>query len=188
MSNIIRVLLPVFPCDSKEIYFTGYVTVGDDYTITIYITNYADNHDLLCEKQKDWENAIYGYFGNCYPKKQMRKYYNCLMVDKTSTLQINKLIIRGNQINDTNNCIIMLYDYANIRDTQAISIEMNDYFSKLVNIIRPENGQPATKDCKIEYKNPLWVGSSMFLQHIFNYWRLIEWLVTTIKRDKSVSS
>ncbi|XP_075973534.1 phosphatidylinositol glycan anchor biosynthesis class Q isoform X2 [Anticarsia gemmatalis] len=37
------------------------------------------------------------------------------------------------------------------------------------------------------FNNPSWVGNSMFMQHIYNYWILIQWLISTVKRDKKVA-
>lgn len=184
MPTTVRILLPIFPQNTKEIYFKGYVDILDD-TRTIYITKYTTNNELWTEKQQ--ENEIYGYCGDYLPKKVSRRFLNFLDIEQNLTLIINKLLINGNQVNTTSNCILMLYDYNNIKDSQAITDTKNNYFSKLVNLIQEEHGRNTEKHDKENIGNQPWLASSMFLQHIYNYWKLMNWLISTIKRDKKVS-
>ncbi|PZC86417.1 hypothetical protein B5X24_HaOG209136 [Helicoverpa armigera] len=78
----------------------------------------------------------------------------------------------------------MLYDYNSIKDSQAIDDTKNNYFTNLVSLIKKEHGQTVEDDEKHSSKYSYWLANSMFLQHIYNYWILIKWLISTIRRDK----
>lgn len=178
MPTTVRILLPIFPQKSKEIFFKGYV---EDRTI--YITKYASNNELWSEKQQ--ENEIYGYCGEYLPKKASRRFLNFLDIEQNFKLKINKLLINGNQVNATSSCILMLYDYNSIRDSQAFTDTKNNFFTNLVHLIQDEHGKSIEKDYRENISNQQWL-ASMFLQHIYNYWKLINWLISTIKKDKKV--
>ncbi|KAJ8728155.1 hypothetical protein PYW08_016540 [Mythimna loreyi] len=185
MPSSLRILLPILPINSKEVFFKGYVTVLEDNCCTIYITKYTTNNEVWSEKQQ--ENEIYGYCGNYLSKKVFRRFTNFLIIEQNS-LKINKLLINGNQACTTSNCILMLYDYNSIKDSQAITVTKNNYFTKLVSLIQEEHGELIEKDVKENIKTNQWLASSMFLQHVYNYWNLINWLISTIKRDKRVKT
>lgn len=187
MPNIIRILLPIFPQNAKEIFFKGYIGVSDDNTVTIHITKYTTNNELWPEKQKRSDNAVYGYYGDYLPKKVSSRFFNFIIIEHNPILKINKLIQDGNHVS-TSNCIFMLYDYDSIKDSQAICNITDDYFTKLVHLIHEEQGQLIRIDDETNFRNTQWLSFSMFLQHIYNYWKLIDWLISTIKRDKKVSN
>lgn len=187
MATTVRILLPIFPHNSKEVFFKGYVTAMEDNTRTIYITKYTTNNELWSEKQQG--NEIYGYCGNYFPKKVSRRFMNFLDIEQNLTLKINKLLINGNQVFTTCNCIFMLYDYNSIKDSQAITETKNNYFTKLVHLIKEDHETIFKEDAKenLNLKTNQWLASSMFLQHIHNYWKLINWLISTVKKEKKVS-
>lgn len=184
MSNDIRILLPVLP-SMKGIYIKGYVNVQDDYKIIIYITKFSDNSNILSEKPSNADTAIYGYVGYNSSKKMPYQNKNFITIVQNKILRIKKLIIDGNEISNTNNCIIMVYDHDNIKDTETLCVLNNEYISKLVNYVRDEEGQMS--DDKAVFRYPEWMGNSMFLQHVSNYWRLFQWLISIFKRDFNVS-
>lgn len=183
MSSTVRILIPIFPLDSKEIFFKGYITTSNDNNVTIYITKY-DNSDIVWPA-KQRENEIYGYCGEYLPKKVSNRFSNFLDIEQNTTLKINKIQLNGKQVITTTSCILMLYDYNSIKDSQAITDSKNSYFTKLVNLIQEEHGLVNKDDTNIS--NQQWLASSMFLQHICNYWRLLRWLISTLRRDKKVS-
>lgn len=187
MNSVVRILLPIFSDNAKETYFKGYVSIEENHIITIYVTKFAETNELLMTKEKDVEHILYGYMGHIVYKKFSNKFQNFLVIEQNTTLHIKLLIINGKQIKNTNNCITVLYDYDNIKDSQAICISTHDYFAKLVDIIQDKHEDLLASDCKKDSYSSPWYGSSMLLQHVFNYWRLIHWLISTIKRDKKVS-
>lgn len=183
MSSTVRILIPIFPLDSKEIFFKGYITTSNDNNVTIYITKYANGDIVWPAKQR--ENEIYGYCGEYLPKKVSNRFSNFLDIEQNTTLKINKIQLNGKQVITTTSCILMLYDYNSIKDSQAITDSKNSYFTKLVNLIQEEHGLVNKDDTNIS--NQQWLASSMFLQHICNYWRLLRWLISTLRRDKKVA-
>lgn len=184
MRKNIKILLPLLSPNSKDIFFKGFITFSED-TVTIYIIKYADSNDFWSEKQQ--ENEIYGYCGNYFPKKLSNRFLNFLDIEQNFTFKINKLILNGIQIVITSNCTLMLYDYNSIKDSQAIDDTKNNYFTNLVSLIKKEHGQTVEDDEKHSSKYSYWLANSMFLQHIYNYWILIKWLISTIGRDKKVA-
>ncbi|CAB3224205.1 unnamed protein product [Arctia plantaginis] len=187
MNSVVRILLPLFSGNAKEIFFKGYISVEDNHIITIYVTKFGETNELLMAKEKDIEHTLYGYMGHNMHKKLTHKFQNFLVIEQNSTFHIKGLIINGKQFRNTNNCITVLYDYDNIKDSQAICISKNDYLAKLIDLIQDKHEDFFAKNCKKESYSSPWYGSSMLLQHVFNYWRLIEWLISTLKRDKKVS-
>lgn len=188
MPNTIRILLPIFPDNLKDVYFKGLVSVADDHTVTIYITKYTADIHLISEKQLKWDNVIYGYCGNYLPKKVVeRRFPNFLVIDQNTVLNINRLMLNGNKIDTKSSCILMLYDYDSIKDSQAICDTTDDYFMKLVHLIQDEHGLTNRTECSTVSSKLQWLTASMFLQHVYNYWILIDWLKCTIRRDKKVS-
>ncbi|CAH0701201.1 unnamed protein product [Spodoptera exigua] len=184
MSSTVRILIPIFPLDSKEIFFKGYVITSTDNNVTIYITKYANSDIVWSEKQR--ENEIYGFCGAYLPTKVSNQFSNFLDIEQNTTQKINKLQLNRKQVTTTANCILMLYDYNSIKDSQAITDSKNSYFTKLVNLIQEQNGDTIDKD-DLNTRNQEWLASSMFLQHVCNYWRLINWLINTLWRDKKVA-
>ncbi|KAF9424068.1 hypothetical protein HW555_000777 [Spodoptera exigua] len=184
MSSTVRILIPIFPLDSKEIFFKGYVITSTDNNVTIYITKYANSDIVWSEKQR--ENEIYGFCGAYLPTKVSNQFSNFLDIEQNTTQKINKLQLNRKQVTTTANCILMLYDYNSIKDSQAITDSKNSYFTKLVNLIQEQNGDSVDKDDS-NTRNQQWLASSMFLQHVCNYWRLINWLINTLRRDKKVA-
>ncbi|KAH9633366.1 hypothetical protein HF086_004080 [Spodoptera exigua] len=184
MSSTVRILIPIFPLDSKEIFFKGYVITSTGNNVTIYITKYANSDIVWSEKQR--ENEIYGFCGAYLPTKVSNQFSNFLDIEQNTTQKINKLQLNRKQVTTTANCILMLYDYNSIKDSQAITDSKNSYFTKLVNLIQEQNGDTVDKDDS-NTRNQQWLASSMFLQHVCNYWRLINWLINTLRKDKKVA-
>ncbi|XP_026724999.1 phosphatidylinositol N-acetylglucosaminyltransferase subunit Q isoform X2 [Trichoplusia ni] len=81
----------------------------------------------------------------------------------------------------------MLYEYDSIKDSQAIGDTTDDYFMKLVQLIQDEHGVSKRSEFTPKSNKLHWLSASMFLQHVYNYWILIDWLKCSITRGKKIS-
>lgn len=182
--TLLRIFVPLFQGDCNEIYFKGCTSGSSDSTFTIYLTKSVSKAEIVTEKLPRKSSAIYGYCGDGVPKEFSRS-SRMIFLNKERN-QLRKLVIDG-QLKSTNNSIIMYYEYDKIRDSQTIT-ESAD-ISTLQDLIHKENGIAQNKgSCVPSIKIPYWISSSMFLQHICNYFNLMKWLTDSVKKDNKVSS
>ncbi|KAM3964492.1 LOW QUALITY PROTEIN: phosphatidylinositol glycan anchor biosynthesis class Q [Aphomia sociella] len=184
----IKIIFPVLPNNSKDLYFKGYICISKQFTNTIYITKYSKNIESLLETNGENENIIYGKCSDLLQKrKKFKKFHNWLLLNYTkSNLQINELIINGNKITDTQNCIVILYEHEAILNSEMIC-DTGDFLN-LQNFVRNDyNHFSSTTSYEPVFEIPYWFSSSMFIQHILNYIKMTKWLFSSIKGDKKIS-
>nr|XP_026488206.1 phosphatidylinositol N-acetylglucosaminyltransferase subunit Q [Vanessa tameamea] len=184
MPELIRILLPVLPNDNKDFFYKGYIDNSDHNCVTIFITAYANSPKIFKTKPLK-ENIIYGCSSdNVFDKKHM-KIENWLITNRNEYPQINSLIINGKPKTDAD-CILMLYDYNKVRNSETIS-NSDDYFSTLQGLIHKDAGNHCNKVCESSFKNNNWFTSSMLVQHVYNYIYLLKWLWKSVRNKKRVS-
>lgn len=180
---LLRVFIPVFPGNCNEIYFKGFTSDTSDSSFTIYLTKFGSKAEIVTEKLHKKSRSIYGYCGDGIPK-DFSRFSGIILLNKERS-QVTKLVIDG-QLKSTNNSIIMYYEYDKIRDSQTIT-ESADILM-LQDLIHKQNGvSHNTINYVPSIKIPYWISSSMFLQHICNYWNLMKWFMGTVKKDNKVS-
>lgn len=188
MSSL-RLILPVEPkSENTEIYFKGYIKSNNDNLTTIYITKYSKSTALFEETVTKTDSIIYGYYSNFEKHKfKFKSFTNCLIINDQVCPQIQYLSIGGKKINDVDNCIIIYYDHHAIKNSETLS-ESNDYIFELQTLVRNDYREERNRtDYEATFKNPSWLASSMFIQHVFNYLNMIIWLITSIRRNRKVS-
>lgn len=184
MLKPIRIMCPTFPVNNKEItYFTGYLTITDVHETIIYITEFSPSPDIV----KNEGNDICGYYStNLHRKHKISSTTkNYLVIEQGRTLRINTLLLNGKKIEATDNCILMLYDYERMKHSEAMS-DTADYFFNLKTLLQDEPCGLKTDFEPILLQT--WkLSSSMFAQHLLNYFNLLVWLVQSVKGDRKVS-
>lgn len=189
MLQPIRIMVPSFPVTNKEIiYFTGYLTVPEVHETIIYITEYSISPDLIKKRSIDDDNNnICGYYStNLHRKHKISsRTKNYLVIEQGRTLRINTLLLNGKRIEATDECILMLYDYEQMKHSEAMS-DTADYFFNLKTLLQDE---PCALKPDFEpiLLQTLKLSSSMFAQHLLNYLNLLIWLVQSVKGDRKVS-
>lgn len=181
-------MFPIFPINSKEItYFKGYITITKVHETIIYITEYSTSSDLIKNPNNE-NNKISGYYStNLHRKHEISsRTKNYLVIEQGRNLRINTLVLSGNKIEATDNCILMLYDYERMKHSEAMS-DTYDYFYSLKTLLQDEPCASKT-DFEPILLNPSKLSSSMFAQHLLNYLNLLVWLVQSIKGDRKVST
>lgn len=188
MLRPIRVMFPVFPVNNKEItYFKGYLTITEVHEIIIYITEYSTCAKLIQNLNND-NSIIDGYFStNLHRKHKIsNRKKNYLVIEQGRSFQINTLVLNGNKIEATDNCILMLYDYERMKHSEAMS-NTSDYFFNLKTLLQDK---PCTLKTDFEpiLLSSSKLSSSMLAQHLQNYFNLLVWFVQSVKGDRKVST
>ncbi|XP_028171795.1 phosphatidylinositol N-acetylglucosaminyltransferase subunit Q [Ostrinia furnacalis] len=192
MLSSVQILLPSISNTSDVIYYKGYVNFKSDTKVTIYFIKFSENSKTLLEdSDKDMKNIIYG----CYSEdgihsstfNKSRNYNKLIISNQSGELYIKKLFINGNAIDAKDKCLIVFYDLNTIRESE-VEWEYSDELSKLQQLVLSENRQPESQPYDAtKLSCPIWFSSSMFIQHVINYFNVMKWLLITIKRDKKVS-
>lgn len=187
MSRPITIILPIFPFDSKNVYFKGYVA-SSERKLTLCITKFGNNIESLKKYNDRSKNTIYGFCGETVKKlNEVTNYVNWLSLHRKQGLNVNQLIIDDKMIHSIDDCIIILYDHEKILNSEAIG-ECGD-FIELKDMVQRDYGiSPDVTKYDPILKIPCWLSSSMFIQHILNYMNVLYWLMVSIKRDKKVST
>lgn len=190
MSLSIQIFLPIVPAYCKFLYFSGYFKVTKTNEITIYITKFSESKQII--ERTSGQDIIFGYWDNyLFSKSSLakhfsRKFNHFLVLHHINKPQIEKLLINGRFVKTKERCIIVLYEYDRIRESE-VEWEYSDNLSKLQNLLRNENHGSFEKIPEGTLINcPYWLTSSMFIQHFISYLNILKWLFNTIKQDKSV--
>ncbi|XP_026317540.1 phosphatidylinositol N-acetylglucosaminyltransferase subunit Q isoform X2 [Hyposmocoma kahamanoa] len=186
MLQPIRIMFPTFPINNKVItYFTGYLSITEVDETIIYITEYSTSPDLIKHQSND--NTICGYCStNLHRKHKISsRTKNYLVIEQGQSLQINKLLLSDRKIEATDNCIIMLYDYERMKHSEAMS-DTADYFFNLKTLLQDEPCALKT-DFEPILMHTSKLSSSMFAQHLLNYFNILVWLVQSVKGNKKIS-
>ncbi|XP_059047019.1 phosphatidylinositol N-acetylglucosaminyltransferase subunit Q [Achroia grisella] len=185
----IKIILPVLPNITKDLYFKGYVRITSNFTYSIFITKYSSNIQTLLKENSENEKNIYGKCSDLQNKmkKCRSKIRNWLLLDFVRTnIQISELIINGSKIYDTQNCVVIIYEHEAILNSEMICD--TGEFLDLQNFVRNECKEfPCTVRYEPVFEMPHWLSSSMFIQHILNYINVTKWLFYSIKGDKKMS-
>uniref|UniRef100_S4P5J0 Phosphatidylinositol N-acetylglucosaminyltransferase subunit Q n=1 Tax=Pararge aegeria TaxID=116150 RepID=S4P5J0_9NEOP len=108
------------------------------------------------------------------------------MMEKLQFPKLSSLVVNGGKIN-TENCIIMLYDYDKMKNSEKLD-NSDCCFSTLQGFIQSESRKFNIKtENKITLQSPSWLESSMFGQHVFNYVKLIKWLLNTVSTRRKIT-
>ncbi|KAJ2946057.1 hypothetical protein O0L34_g4976 [Tuta absoluta] len=78
----------------------------------------------------------------------------------------------------------MLYDHKKFKSSETVS-DTADHFSNLRDFLKKDAAPAICYEPAV--KGPQWLSSSMFAQHLLNYFNVINWLISTMKREKKVS-
>ncbi|XP_013199580.2 phosphatidylinositol N-acetylglucosaminyltransferase subunit Q [Amyelois transitella] len=183
----IKIFLPVVPKPERDVYFKGYINKTELQSYTISVNKYANNIDDLDDKNKLTNNVIYGqlcgYQSNMIDK--CKGYSSWLLLEQKENLTIHRLFINGNEIQGTENCILMLYDYEKVVNSEYI--DQNSDFYVFQKTIRADYGCAQEVSSYTPYlKIPDWLSSSMFIQHIVNYFNMLYWLVISLRKNKKI--
>ncbi|XP_072931974.1 phosphatidylinositol N-acetylglucosaminyltransferase subunit Q [Epargyreus clarus] len=186
----IRILLPVFPNDIRDIFFKGYVVTSEDSVlVTIFVTQFSTANEILTGTDEN-DTILHGVCSDSPHKKKNKRCTerHCLILNKETHLNINKLIINGCEINTVeSDIIILLYDHDKVMYSETLSAS-DDYFYKLQSLIQKDCKMPVSSTTyKPALNNPDWLTSSMFLQHICNYLNILSWLLGAFKRKEKIS-
>ncbi|XP_053607219.1 phosphatidylinositol N-acetylglucosaminyltransferase subunit Q isoform X2 [Plodia interpunctella] len=184
----IRIFLPAISKPLKDVYFKGFIiNAAELQTYTICVIKYANNVDDLIDGHNEAQEIIYGQLCAHQSKivDENKKYRNWLLLEQKEIPMINNLIIHGNKIENTENCIIMLYDYEKTVNSEFI--DQSGEFYDFQKIVKAEYGftQVVTNYTPF-LRIPDWLSSSMFIQHIVNYINMFYWLVMSIRKDKKI--
>lgn len=186
MLQPIRIMFPTFPINNKEItYFTGHLSITEVHETIIYITEFSVSPEFIKNQSND--NNICGYCSTNLNRKHKtsNRTKNYLVMEQGQTLRINTLLIDGKKIEATENCIVMLYDYERMKHSEAMS-DTADYFFNLKTLLQDEPCALKT-DFEPILLQTLKLSSSMFTQHLLNYFNLLVWLFQSVKGDRKVS-
>uniref|UniRef100_A0A1E1WQB3 Phosphatidylinositol N-acetylglucosaminyltransferase subunit Q n=1 Tax=Pectinophora gossypiella TaxID=13191 RepID=A0A1E1WQB3_PECGO len=186
MAQSIRIILPKFNLN-KPTYFKGYVNISEKKELVIYITEYSINYKDITNEESDKDNVITGYCNACPRHRGMDVVHkNTLVLETREGLCVKKMTLNGKNVDKRDNCIIMLYDHEKFKCTETISDSM-DYFSELQYLLKDESNRLNICSFEPVLRTPYWLSSSMFIQHMLNYVNLVNWLISTVKRDKKVT-
>ncbi|CAH2106392.1 unnamed protein product [Euphydryas editha] len=185
MPELIRILLPDLPLNNEDVFYKGYIKATNKNCITIFITSYATNPKIITTKYVS-KNVINGQRTDNLSENKYKKNESYLIINKSEQPEIKSLFINGKNKTNTD-CIIMLYDYNKVCNSETIS-DSEDYFSTLQTLIHRDLGDFSSKiPYEPTFKNTNWLTSSMFVQHVYNYIYLLRWLLSTIRKKRRVS-
>ncbi|KAL0893068.1 hypothetical protein ABMA27_014713 [Loxostege sticticalis] len=187
----VQIILPFIPKAKNTIYFKGYVNFLTNSKVTIYITKFSENSEILTEKsKKESKDTIYGVYtdgSQISVSNKSKNYVNFIILNQLDELHVTKLILNGYEVDFKDNFILVLYDYNKIRESE-VEWEYCDNLSKLQNLILSENDRPQSQDSYVSILTcPVWLTASMFIQHIINYFNVIKWLIFTMRTDRKIS-
>lgn len=185
MPELVRILLPGLPQTNKDVFFKGFIKVADKNCLTIFITTYEINPNIIPLKRVS-ETVIYGYRTDNLSENKFKRNESYLILNKNELPEIKCLVINGKKKTNTD-CIIMLYDYNKVCNSETISAS-EDYFSTLQTLIHKDLGDYSRNICdEPTFTKGTWFTSSMFVQHMHNYIYLIRWLLCTVRNKRRVS-
>lgn len=180
-------MLPVFSINETN-FFKGYFYETKNGKVVIYITKYSKNESLIDEGIYENKNRIYGRCGQ-FTEPRSNSHKNYLELHPDSNKLLKMLTLNGAKIR-THDCVILLYDYDQVKESQIISssLDSEDYFATLQSLILKDCNDLAekNKNCAPSLAYNGWLASSMFVQHTLNYINLLNWLKNSIKSDKKV--
>lgn len=185
-SQPVNIFFPIFPKNSC-VCFSGYVE-KDQHVISIYITKLYDKLSLrtsaIESNKKERENQI-RIHGHCFETMlaKTQSFKNYMILD-LKFHKVNLLIIDGIEIS-AENSIVLLYDHYKIKESQT-PIDFTP-FTKLKRLIYEEQNEKQCKECDLNNVKVPWLSNSMFLQHIYVYYQLIQWLIISAKTNKKVT-
>ncbi|CAH0723400.1 unnamed protein product, partial [Brenthis ino] len=180
---LIKILLPILPVNMKKAFIKGYIRSLEENCLTIFITTFSEDKDILKIKDLN-DDIIHGYYGSISSKRKFDN-FSSIIIDQNGYPY--SIIINGLERIQTVNSIIILYDFKKVQNSVTINAN-NGCFSILQDLIH--KGNKGTCDINKHdpvLQSPSLLASTMFGQHIYNYVQLLKWLLYTIKNKEQVS-
>ncbi|XP_063362044.1 phosphatidylinositol N-acetylglucosaminyltransferase subunit Q [Cydia amplana] len=185
LQRTIRIFLPAFLSNLKDtIYLKGYYSFSEN-TIVVYFVEYSYIEWKYSGNQED---VIYGFWNPTKKEKNLDILKNIIVFNNQSHTPIKTVTIHGRPIDFTNNCILMLYEYHNIKHTE-IQFKSNEELMHLQNLIQKHRNQLEIYEESYEpfFVPPFWLSYSMVGQHVSNYLNLAHWFLISVWRNKKIS-
>lgn len=185
LQRTIRIFLPAFLSNLKDtIYLKGYYSFSEN-TVIVYFVEYS---------YKEWNNSkiqedvIYGVWNITKKDKNPDIFKSIIVFNYLSHTPIKNITLLGRPMDFTNNCILMLYEYDKMKDTE-IKFKSHEELMHLQSLIQKHRNQMEIyeESYKPFFVPPFWLSYSMVGQNVSNYLNLAHWFLISVWRNKKVS-